>query len=67
MNGKVTITRQKYDSLKREAAAWRDVAGTVDDTVIFSAARDNGGKGVSVGTMIRILRKLEREDAKSRA
>jgi len=67
MDAKVTISRQRYETLKRDAAAWRHATGSPRDTVIFSAARDNGGKGVPVDKFVRILRKLEREDLRGRA
>ncbi|MEK7604799.1 MAG: hypothetical protein AAB442_03320 [Patescibacteria group bacterium] len=67
MNTKVTISKEKYDELKRDAAAWRRAAVNPRDTVIFNATRDNGGKGVPVEKFIRILQKLEREDLWSRA
>ncbi|MHB8860418.1 MAG: hypothetical protein ACYC48_01645 [Minisyncoccota bacterium] len=60
---KVTISRQKYEDLKREAMAWRRTTGDPRDTVIFNAARDNGGKNVPVEKFLRILKKLEREDS----
>jgi len=63
----VTISRQKYEDLKRDATAWRRTADNPRDTVIFNAARDNGGKGVPVEKFIRILQKLEREDLWARA
>ncbi len=40
---KITISRQKYDALKRQAAAWRHAIGGSDRGVIFNAVRDNGG------------------------
>jgi len=67
MDAKVTVSRQKYEDLKRDAAAWRRTAGNPRDTVIFNAARDNGGKGVPVEKFVRILRKLEREDLRGHA
>lgn len=63
----VTISKQKYELLKREATAWRHAIGPVSDTVIFNAVRDNGGKGVPIKKFIRTLRKLELEDKKVRA
>ena len=62
MDAKITISRQKYEDLKREAAAWRRTTGSPRDTVIFNAVRDNGGKGVPIGKFLRILQKLQRED-----
>lgn len=59
---KVTISRQRYEDLKREAAAWRRATDAPGDTVIFNAARDNGGKGIPAEKFIRILQKLGRED-----
>lgn len=67
MDTKVTISRQKYEDLKRDADAWRHTVGSPRDTVIFNAARDNGGKGVPVEKFISILQKLEREDLHARA
>ena len=63
----VTISKQKYKELQRQAAAWRHAIGDSDDMVIFNAIRDNAGKGVPVEKFIRILRKLEREEHKNRA
>ena len=62
MNMKVTISREKYEDLKRDATAWRRALGKPSDTVIFNAVRDNGGKGVPVEKFVRILQKLVRED-----
>jgi hypothetical protein len=59
----VTIPKAKYEILKREARAWRGAVGT-GGTVIFNAARDNGGKGIPATKLLRILRKLEREETK---
>jgi hypothetical protein len=59
---KVTIDREEYETLKRQAAAWREAVGEADDTVIFNAVRDNEGKGIPVGEFVRVLQKLETED-----
>jgi len=67
MNTKVTISKEKYDTLKREAVAWRQATGTPRDTVIFNAARDNNGKGIPAEKFARILRKLVNEDSRARA
>jgi hypothetical protein len=67
MTGQVTISKQKYEELRRQAAAWRRAIGDSDDTVIFNALRDNAGKGIPVEKFIRILRKLEREEHKNSA
>lgn len=61
--GKVTIDKGEYETLKRQAAAWRHAVGESDDTVIFNATRDNNGKGVPVDEFIRVLHKLEEEEA----
>ncbi|MEK7480017.1 MAG: hypothetical protein AAB665_01865 [Patescibacteria group bacterium] len=58
MVGKVTISRQKYDELKRQAAAWRYAMGTSDKTVVFNAVRDNGGEGIKAGILAEKLRTL---------
>ncbi len=62
MDTKVTIDKGEYETLKREAAAWRHAIGEADDAVIFNAARDNNGKGVPVEEFIRVLHKLEEEE-----
>ena len=36
--------------------------GPWDDTVIFNAWRDNGGKGIPAATMVKKLRTLIRKD-----
>lgn len=67
MTTKVTISREKYEDLKRDATAWRRTVGSPNDTVIFNAVRDNNGKGVPVEKFIRVLQKLVREDLWTRA
>ena len=67
MSDTITISKEKYEELQRQAAAWRHVAGDSNDTVIFNAVRDNAGKGVPVEKFVRILRKLEREEHKNSA
>ena len=62
MDAKITIDKTEYETLKRQAAAWRQAVGEDDDTVIFNAARDNNGKGVPVEEFIRVLGKLEEEE-----
>ncbi len=64
MDAKVTISRQRYETLKRDAAAWRHaIGGTDDDTVIFNAIRDNGGVGIEAGVFAEKLRALIEQDA----
>ncbi len=60
----VTISKQKYDALKREATAWRHVVGAPNDGIIFDAARDNGGRGISAKEFARVLKKMVWEDTK---
>lgn len=67
MTTKVTISREKYEDLKRDAVAWRRTVGSPNDTVIFNAVRDNSGKGIPVEKFIRILQKLQCEDLWARA
>jgi len=55
---KVTISRQKYESLKRQATAWRYAIGTTATTTIFNAVRDNGGAGIEAGVLAKKLRAL---------
>ena len=55
----VTISKQTYNRLKRDAAAWRAAHGG-DEMVIFNADRDNNGKGVPVEEFIEVLERLER-------
>ena len=64
MDAKVTISRQRYETLKRVAAAWRHVIGASSgDTVIFNAVRDNGGVGIEAGVFAEKLRALIEKDA----
>lgn len=58
MTTKVTITRQKYEALKRQAGAWRHAIGTTSSTPIFNAVRDNGGVGIEAGILAEKLRAL---------
>ena len=58
MNTKVTISRQKYDALKRQASAWRYAIGTTVSAPIFNAVRDNGGAGIEAGILAEKLRAL---------
>ena len=67
MDVKITITKKKYEELRRQAAAWRRATGDSQKSVVFNAVRDNGGKGVPVRTFIKILEKLQRADTKSHA
>jgi len=55
---KVTISKQKYDTLKHQAAAWRHAIGGSGRGVIFNAVRDNGGEGIEAGTLAEKLRTL---------
>lgn len=60
---KVTIDQKEYEDLKRDAEAWRRAfSEDENELVIFNADRDNHGEGVPVEEMIRILKKLEKED-----
>ncbi len=59
---KITIDKEEYETLKRQAAAWREVIGDADDTVIFNAARDNNSKGIEAGVLADKLRKIIEED-----
>ena len=58
MDAKVTVSRQKYEHLKRQAAAWRYAVGGSNDEVIFNAVRDNGGEGIEAGILAEKLRAL---------
>lgn len=58
MTETVTISKQAYDTLKREAGAWRRAVGTAKDSTIFNAARDNHGKGIDAGVLAAKLRRL---------
>ena len=62
MDTKVTISKRKYDVLKRQAAAWRHAIGDSGDSVIFNAVRDNGGEGVEAGVLAQKLRALIEAD-----
>lgn len=63
MNTKVTISRQKYETLKRQASAWRYAVGTVVSTPIFNAVRDNDGAGIEAGILAEKLRALIEAEA----
>ena len=62
MNAKVTINKHEYETLKRQAAAWRHAVGETDDTAIFNAVRDNNGEGIEAGVLAEKLRKIIEED-----
>ncbi len=62
MDATVTIKKNEYENLKRQAAAWREAIGGGDENAVFNAVRDNGGEGVEAGVLARKLRALiERE------
>jgi len=63
MNTKVTISRQKYDALRRQASAWRYAIGTTVTAPIFNAVRDNGGEGIEAGILAEKLRALIQAEA----
>lgn len=63
MNTKVTISRQKYETLKRHATAWRYAIGTTVAAPIFNAVRDNGGTGIEAGILAEKLRTLIETEA----
>ena len=63
MSTKVVISKKRYEELRHQASAWRRTVGAPADGVVFNAARDNAGRGVSVAKMIRVLRKLKREES----
>ena len=58
MTTKVTISRQKYEELRRQAGAWRYAIGTTNNGTIFNAVRDNGGEGIEAGILAEKLRAL---------
>lgn len=58
MNAKVTISRRRYETLKRQASAWRYAVGTTISTPIFNAVRDNNGTGIEAGILAEKLRAL---------
>ena len=60
---KVTISRQKYEALKRQAAAWRHAIGTTVAAPIFNAVRDNDGAGIEAGILAEKLRALIEAEA----
>lgn len=63
MDAKVTISKRRYEALKRQAAAWRHVVGAAPgDTVIFNAVRDNGGVGIEAGVFAEKLRAIGHEE-----
>ncbi len=59
---KVTIDREEYETLKRQAAAWREAVGETDEGTIFNAVRDNNGEGIEAGVLAEKLRKIIEED-----
>ena len=58
MASRITITKQEYDQLKRQATAWRYVIGSSERAPIFNAVRDNGGEGIEAGILAEKLRSL---------
>jgi hypothetical protein len=54
----VTIDRNEYEILKRQAGAWRSAIGGEGQNVIFNAVRDNNGEGVEAGILAKKLRAL---------
>jgi hypothetical protein len=53
---KVTIDKGEYETLKREAAAWRHAIGDPNEEgVIFNAVRDNNGEGIEAGVLAKKL------------
>jgi len=63
MDTKVTIDKGEYETLKREAAAWRHAIGDTNEAgVIFNAVRDNDGEGIEAGVLADKLRKIIEED-----
>ena len=55
------MARESVREAFREEMTLMHAVG-LDDTVIFNAWRDNGGKPVPVEKFIRVLKKLERKD-----
>lgn len=47
-------------------ARFEDDEDDANDTIIFSAERDNNGKGVPASEFVRILKKLVKEDEQKR-
>ena len=62
MEEKVTISKEKYEALERQAAAWRHAVGDKSDDAIFNAVRDNGGEGIEAGVLAEKLRALIEND-----
>ena len=59
----VSVNKQEYESLKRQAAAWREAIGDPNEVgVVFNAVRDNDGEGVEAGVLADKLRKIIEED-----
>ena len=54
----VTISKSRYDTLKRQALAWRYAIGGSSRPSIFNAVRDNGGDGIEAGVLAEKLRAL---------
>lgn len=58
MDANVTINKREYESLKRQAAAWREAIGDSGESIVFNAVRDNGGEGIEAGILAKKLRAI---------
>ncbi len=58
----VTVNKQEYESLKRQAAAWREAIGDTDSGVVFNAVRDNKGDGIEADILANKLRAIVDRD-----
>ena len=54
-----------HKALGAELVRMRE-AGPWDDTVIFNAWRDNGGKGIEAGVLAQMLRRSIAQDTKTK-
>ena len=58
MDADITIKKREYESLKRQAAAWREAIGDTNEGVVFNAVRDNQGEGIEAGVLASKLRAM---------
>ncbi|MBA3789211.1 AbrB/MazE/SpoVT family DNA-binding domain-containing protein [Patescibacteria group bacterium] len=68
--GQITLPAAWRKKTGADAVVMRDVGGVLEirpvhttkrgDMIIFNADRDNGGKGIEVGELIKILRSLDK-------
>ena len=62
MGATITIKTQEYETLKRQAAAWREAVGNADRGAVFNEVRDNDGEGIEAGLLAKKLRSIINRD-----